>query len=234
MYDRKTTFCMEIKFKIVNWNKYQKTRKETKNPYWVAIHNELWQCSEFATLGTEEKLVWYAILQIASKLRKGEISINTDWLARCAGVNETSVKSSINKIKHLGWICTKSVRIPHGICTESVQNTCLTIHNNTKQKTLVQKQPSPAAPVFDFSLVYQLYPRKTGKKAGLAKLARVIKTKEDYNALLTGVQSFADKNRSTELKYIPHFSTYVNQERWLDAADVEIKNQQTIEVKDVF
>lgn len=101
--------------------------------------------------------------------------------------------------------------------------------SNKEYKTLVQK-PSPSAPVFDFFLVYQAYPRKTGKKAGLAKLAKLIKTQDQYDLLLTKVCEFREKCRDKELKYIPHFSTYVNQERWLDADEESTK--QIVEWED--
>ncbi len=69
---------------------------------------------------------------------------------------------------------------------------------------------------FDFELAYQSYPRKQGKKDGLAKLAKTVKTQADYDALLLACRRMGEEWAGKDTEFCPHFSTFVNQERWRD------------------
>lgn len=85
------------------------------------------------------------------------------------------------------------------------------------EKRREEKKRSNAHSVsFDFESVYKLYPRKAGKQQGLKKLQAKIRSEADYQALLGAVQRMSHAWRGAELTYCPHWSTFVNQERWLD------------------
>lgn len=74
---------------------------------------------------------------------------------------------------------------------------------------------------FDIELLYQRYPRKLGKKAGLARLAREIVSQADYDALTAAIDNYAAlcQKEGTEEKFIKHFSTFSN--CWRDYVDIE-------------
>lgn len=78
--------------------------------------------------------------------------------------------------------------------------------------------------VFDFEGLYKLYPRKTGKAAGLEFCEKKIKTAEDYAALESAIKRFTAfhvKNR-TEDRYIPYFSSFMGESNeWKDWLDPE-------------
>jgi len=66
----------------------------------------------------------------------------------------------------------------------------------------------------EFQTFWKVYPRKVGKK-GAYKSFRKFDEKH-YQKILYGAQRFAEQNLSTEEKYIPHATTWLNQERWMD------------------
>jgi len=68
----------------------------------------------------------------------------------------------------------------------------------------------------DFDKIYQAYPRKQGKKVGLAKLKARVKTRELYDEVLVAVERLAVDWAGADQTFLPHFSTWVNQERWRD------------------
>lgn len=68
----------------------------------------------------------------------------------------------------------------------------------------------------DFERVYEIYPRKQGKKAGMAKVRKLVTTAEDYDALRNAVDQMAKAWRGQETTYCPQWSTFVSQERWRD------------------
>ena len=121
----------EIRIKIVKWEKYQH-RKDTKNPWWFSVHNELWRNPEFSIFTAEEKVVWYAVLAIAGKRKNAEIIIDLTYLAQNAGVDKNSVLTAIEKCKNNNWI--------EGTCTESVRNLyeTRTLHNITRHNITLQ------------------------------------------------------------------------------------------------
>lgn len=71
--------------------------------------------------------------------------------------------------------------------------------------------------------VYQKYPRKQGKQAGMKKLKTILKTEEDLARFDKAVTKFcevmAKENRSKEM--IPLFSTFVNSQ-WEDYLDEDV------------
>ena len=71
----------------------------------------------------------------------------------------------------------------------------------------------------DLDALYQAYPRKKGKSAGLKKLAKELKTPESVAAFGEALERFKSHHRqeSTEPRFIPYFSTFVSEWRdWLD------------------
>ncbi len=77
--------------------------------------------------------------------------------------------------------------------------------------------PAPAPlPLFDFEKVFEKYPRKLGKGAGIKKCKSMIKSAKQYALLNTAVENYAKHvaaNVSDE-KYIKHFSTFMT--NWVD------------------
>ena len=66
----------------------------------------------------------------------------------------------------------------------------------------------------DLEALYGLYPKKVGKKAGLKKLAQIIKSDEDYNRVQAAILNFSRYVENRDKQYIPHFSSFLN--KYLD------------------
>lgn len=73
-----------------------------------------------------------------------------------------------------------------------------------------------AFPMSRFESVYQIYPRKQGKQKGLTSAQSKVRTEADFQALSDAVTQMAQAWRGKETKYCPHWSTFINQERWRD------------------
>jgi hypothetical protein len=79
-----------------------------------------------------------------------------------------------------------------------------------REKSPEREIKSPVVSQATLELIYEKYPRKLGKKAGMATLAREIKSFEDAQKILRAVERFRDMVKDRELKYIPYFSTFIN------------------------
>jgi len=64
-----------------------------------------------------------------------------------------------------------------------------------------------------FELIYSYYPRKTNKQAALKKWATL---KPDHKLTSKMYAHYTKAYKNTEKTFIPHFSTYLTQERWND------------------
>ena len=70
----------------------------------------------------------------------------------------------------------------------------------------------------DFEVWWSMHPRKVGK--GQARRAYTgARKKTDAATLLDAIGRFAEQHKGTDPRFIPHPATWLNGERWLDAAD---------------
>jgi len=61
---------------------------------------------------------------------------------------------------------------------------------------------------------WSLYPRKLGKKMAYKSFIKF--DEKHYNKIVYGAGRFAESQKATEVRFIPHPTTWLNQERWLD------------------
>lgn len=120
----------EIEITILKWEKYQK-RKDVENPWWFAVSNELWRSAEFSLFTSDEKVVWYALLALASKQKSSRLKFNPHWFAANCHVNVTAVFTALEKIQQNQWAT--------GFRTDSVQNFPATEQNRTLQNRTIKK-----------------------------------------------------------------------------------------------
>lgn len=69
----------------------------------------------------------------------------------------------------------------------------------------------------DFEKMWQMYPRKVGKGAArkaFQKVVRTVTASEFVNAYFRALERW--ERDKTEIQYIPHLATWLNQERWSD------------------
>lgn len=89
---------------------------------------------------------------------------------------------------------------------------CITMQFNTKHK-------NTNTCAFDFDSLYQKYPRKLGKTAGLIKARAQIKSQAEYDDLSLAIEKYSEyiTREKTEPQFIKHFSTFMTSWRdWLD------------------
>lgn len=76
---------------------------------------------------------------------------------------------------------------------------------------------------FDFEVLYRAYPRKEGKRRGMAKLKKTIKTKAEYDAFKGAMETYVAlcKAEAREPQYIKLWQTFVN--NWTDYLEADLK-----------
>lgn len=129
--------------------------------------------------------------------------------------------------------CKGILSVPLGICKHSVmtlkRNNIISLETNLRNQLIeenrIEKNITNAikkiAVNFDLDAIYQAYPRKQGKKAGIDKLSKIITSDDIYQKILHGAERYANYHdmMKTDKKYIKQFSAWVNQECWEDELD---------------
>lgn len=87
-----------------------------------------------------------------------------------------------------------------------------------QQEPYKEPRARAVARVDRFEEFYEAYPRHVGKGAARRAWATASRT-TDPALLVRAAAAFADTTVSTEAKFIPHPSTWLNGERWLDEPD---------------
>jgi len=78
----------------------------------------------------------------------------------------------------------------------------------------------------NFNEFYTLYPRKQGRRAAEKSWQRLSsqEQQEAYDALSNHIEYW--KLKQTEKDFIPHPATWINQGRWEDELDMEVKKNK--------
>ena len=209
----------EIHLKISNWDKHQ-PRKDLKSYKWFALSNDFHLDQKFHNFNSEEKLVWVYLLCEASKQAKGgDVVLVLDHWCRLIGISKKIVLQVIEKIESVR-VAYRSVQIrtnPSRYTT--LHNT--TLHNKTEHNTVTSDETKK---VYDFELLYKIYPLKKGKAAGLSRLNKIIKTQNDFDLMKLAIERYtADvQKKGTDPKYIKHFSSFIGSidvQPWKDWLD---------------
>jgi hypothetical protein len=69
--------------------------------------------------------------------------------------------------------------------------------------------------VEQFKQFWDKYPRKTAKAPAQKVFARAL-TKIDFEDMMKKLDVFIDVHKDTKKQFLPHASTWLNQERWND------------------
>lgn len=183
-----------IKIKFKNWDKFQK-RKDYKKQWWFALANDYPTDSKFHLFTNDEKLCFvYMLCEASRQDQSGSLSIIPDHYARLWNISAKTIVQVIDKIE--------SVQIAYRIRTESVQNLFATEQNITEHNKEYMCDPNEShhASGFAFEEIYKIYPKRLGatnKGKGIAKLKRIIKTPEDFQAAMSAVKAYADWCKQT-------------------------------------
>ena len=194
----------------------------------------------------EAALLVYVIFEMVSQFedpeKRGLCSVPINRIARRMNMKPSRIErvmGRISAISHSDLICTMDAEQPRnalfvvrnwlimqetrGGKREAKKEQKTGEVRSKKEEERNKKPPNPQSggECFDFDSVYKNYPRKLGKAAGMKKLKREIKNKEDFENLKIAVDNFCQlmKNERRAADKIPYFSTFANS--WQDYLQFE-------------
>jgi hypothetical protein len=186
---------------------------------------------EITALANKKGYCWAENKYFADLYKTTTRSVAT-WIAalKDAGFIEYVVENNnFRKISLAGGVGKKlhgGMKEMSGGYEENFQDT---IYNNTPNKTVKKESAKKELFLADFEEVWSLYPRKVGKGGARKAWEKITMTAELVVQIKQSVEAHKKTDQWRESpKYIPHFATFLNQERWTDEVEVAPQQQEAI------
>ena len=143
----------------------------------------------------------------------------------------TSEKAMITSKENGAYTEVDTVGIPNGY----QMDTQYSIGKDSLSQDSVVEDNTPPAPPSDtvsqeFNELWELYPRKEGKKAAFASYQRAKKKGNAFEDVRAGILNYLDyiKTKKIEPQFIKQGSTWFNGEHWNDEYDYSVSESQQI------
>lgn len=162
-------------------------------------------------------------------------------IAKIVGLKDTKgIQRSIKEFEQLGYLKIQHRKTEKGDYTSNKYHLTLgmgiSTHrgvetsrvgvsepSNTKDKTKTNNKISLDVDMQVFNKFWEIYPRKVNKKQTLKIFTKI--NDNDYEKILHAVKIFASEHTNTEEKFIPHATTWLNQERYEDYINKKFTNK---------
>ena len=159
-------------------------------------------------------------------------------IAKIIGLKDTKgIQKTIKQFEELGYLKIEHRKTLNGGYTSNRYHLSLPIGvetprgqentrvgvvqpSNTKEETKTITKSSVDVLFEEF---WKEYPRRIGKFQ--AKKSFIKFNEKEYPKIIYATKVFAKENESTEEKFIPHPTTYLNQQRYLDFLNKPIKDK---------
>ena len=159
---------------------------------------------------------------------KGSCYPSYRHIADIVGLKDTKgVKKAIKEFEMLGYLKIQNRKSENGGFTSNLYHLNLNRGAKTTRGARAEKVRASQPPntklntktyTDRFETFWKHYPRKTGKYASATSFAKA-ETIILFDDLMNALMMFVNENKTTEEKYIPHASTWLNQKRFLDYKD---------------
>ncbi len=153
------------------------------------------------------------------KLKRGQLCCSISYMAKAFNWNRAKVQRYLNRLKDKGTILSDTPNdtpsdTPNVITIchyDEYQDTPTDTPTDNKQNKLIRINDKN---IDDFMYIWGKLKAKRGSKKVAIQKYNKIKNKIDSDTLIEKYNKLVDKASSPE--FIPHFSTYLSQERWED------------------
>ena len=174
-----------------------------------------------------EKYILHIMADYADE--KGSCYPSHSHLAEIVGLKTNkSVKLAIKKFVDLKLLSVKHRKNKNGGNTSNryyLNPNMLTEYPRviqeptpSSQRTYNTKEDTKDVYGEKFQTFWRIYPRKIAKKSAYKSWSKF--DEKHYDNILYGAQRFAEQSQGTIEKFIPHATTWLNQERWMDFFEV--------------
>lgn len=216
-----------IEIEIINWDKYN-PKRDQQTYTWLRLDNSVGIDPDLFGLAADQKFLWVVLLCEASKKNSAHLRLTLGYLEHVTGIKRARIRETLEFLEQKPMCRVRDNARPPVVAgtTPTNERTNVTNETNERDETDDNARSPAVALTLDFEPLYQKYPLKKGKEAGIKGCLEQILTQEDFDALSGAIDRYtADlKANRTETKFIKHFSSFIGTKRtgfpwreWLSA-----------------
>lgn len=194
---------------IRNWDKWQTYRKDRGQPPWIKLHRCVMRDPQWVSLTDAERGQLVAIWLLAAD-HDGVIPASPELIQKLCYMNK---QPDLNKFTDLGFIVDGWRQCDVTAASTGRQ------HDQPDKNRVEKKRIDISSFCNDgFDIFWKAYPRKVNKKTAIKVWAKLKPDEPLKQKILSAleIQKKDDQWTRDNGKYIPHPSTWLNQERWND------------------
>lgn len=192
-------------FSVKNFAKFQ--HYKDRSPPWIKLYNDLLDDYDFGHLPDASKMHLIAIWLLASRY-DNKIPADPEWVAR--RINATA-KVDLAILFKAGFL------EPDQECSETLAESKQAASKPLDQSRGEKRESREDKYDQNFERVWEIYPRKVSKGDAVKPLSRALE-KTTIDVIEARLKLFASQCAGKDPQYIPHFSKWLNAEKWLDEA----------------
>ena len=169
------------------------------------------------------KLILLMIANYADE--KGEAYPSQDHLAKLCQCTRVSVNKHIKDLERKAFLSIRKTKNGmFGYNTYKLNDGFVNKINIPYKESLHNTQDKHIS--LDFDKFWKECPRKVGKKKVKAIYNTLIRKKEvTKKELISSMARYAESVKNTDMPFICHASTWLNQGRWEDTIEIKVKNK---------
>lgn len=199
----------------------------------VKVSSWVWHSDECADLGLAEMMVLLSLADVADDA--GHVVFarveerDQAAIARKAHMSVATFRRTIRTLeeKRLLEVVRDSRTTPNSyrITNATAQSERSPMSDRTAQSERSERSPvsdrsslrrTDVVNVPEFERFWSIYPRHEAKKKAAEIFTRLLKSKVDPQQIIEGAERYREKTLDTEVRFIAHPSTWLNQARWED------------------
>jgi hypothetical protein len=217
----------KITIEIKDWASLQ--HYKDRNPIWVKLHRSLLNDYHWQRLPIASKALAPMLWLVASEHDKGIITDTVDAIAWRTGFDADVFSEALKPLIDKGFISLLSGCYQDA--SKMIEVSYQVAIPETERETKKEKKRIPPS-VDGFDLFWNEYPRKVGRGLAVKAWSKAI-AKTLPATIMDGLTQWKrSKDFPSEEKYIPHATTWLNAERWLDQILVDNSNSQRVTTED--
>ncbi len=184
--------------KIKGWSKFQHFKD--RKPPWIKLYREILDDLDWHKLDGDSAKLLVQLWLLASEGDEGQLP-TVEKISFRLRISETSIKSMISKLSH--WLEYDDIEV----ISERYQSD----RPETETETEIERPQKDSIEPCLFDIFWEGYPRKEDKKKARVTFNRL----SDKNKQLA-INDSSVRFVSTEKRFVPIPTTYLNGERWND------------------
>jgi hypothetical protein len=227
-------------------NPYNKTSKRLfmENKGWISIHRKMLDWEWFEDVNTTHLFLYFLLKANHTQgkwkgveVKRGQLITGRLKISQETGLSEQNVRTALKHLISTNEV-TKYTTSKYTIITitnyDKFQQPTNQLTNNqptTNQQLTTNNNNNNNNNIYTsrFKKFWDKYPRKIGKSKAQTIYKRKVNTEQKEKDVLEGLDRYLTKwkTEKTMKEYIPHPTTWLNQERWNDEIEIsrEVENK---------